>query len=107
MMVEIVVHALSATPDRLDDHRLENELTGMITRYLGGAPRWLRTISSSSTGYAAGGGPAGPSWASRRRPAPTREVAFVYRLRGGRIAERWAVRDDLAMVRQLGAFGAG
>jgi AcrR family transcriptional regulator len=39
MMVEIVVHALSATPDRLDDHRLENELTAMITRYLGGAPR--------------------------------------------------------------------
>jgi predicted ester cyclase len=30
------------------------------------------------------------------------EVAFMYRFEGGRIAERWAVRDDLAMVLQLG-----
>jgi predicted ester cyclase len=33
-----------------------------------------------------------------------REVAFVYRLVEGRIAERWAVRDDLTMLRQLGAI---
>jgi predicted ester cyclase len=33
----------------------------------------------------------------------TREVAFMYRLEGGRIAERWAVRDDLGMMQQLGA----
>jgi predicted ester cyclase len=33
-----------------------------------------------------------------------REVAFIYRLSGGRIAERWAVRDDLTMLRQLGAL---
>jgi ketosteroid isomerase-like protein len=29
------------------------------------------------------------------------EVAFMYRLRDGRIAERWAVRDDLGMILQL------
>ena len=29
------------------------------------------------------------------------DVAFMYRLRNGRIAERWAVRDDLAMIKQL------
>jgi predicted ester cyclase len=29
------------------------------------------------------------------------DVAFMYRFRAGRIAERWAVRDDLAMIRQL------
>ena len=34
----------------------------------------------------------------------TRDVAFAYRLTGGRIAERWAIRDDLAMLRQLGAL---
>ncbi|TCK22188.1 TetR/AcrR family transcriptional regulator [Pseudonocardia endophytica] len=34
MMVEIVVHGLSATSDRVDEHRLESELTAMITRYL-------------------------------------------------------------------------
>ncbi len=32
------------------------------------------------------------------------EVAFIYRLADGRIAERWAVRDDLTMLRQLGAI---
>jgi SnoaL-like polyketide cyclase len=29
------------------------------------------------------------------------EVAFMYRFEGGRITERWAVRDDLAMIQQL------
>ena len=33
----------------------------------------------------------------------TRDVAFMYRLEHGRIAERWAVRDDLGMMQQLGA----
>ena len=33
----------------------------------------------------------------------TRDVAFAYRLVDGRIAERWAIRDDLAMLLQLGA----
>jgi predicted ester cyclase len=28
----------------------------------------------------------------------TRDVAFAYRLVDGRIAERWAIRDDLAML---------
>jgi predicted ester cyclase len=34
----------------------------------------------------------------------TRDVAFAYRLREGRIVERWAIRDDLAMLQQLGAW---
>jgi ketosteroid isomerase-like protein len=32
------------------------------------------------------------------------DVAFAYRLVDGRIAERWAVRDDLGMLLQLGAL---
>ena len=32
-----------------------------------------------------------------------RDVAFAYRLRDARIAERWAIRDDLAMLQQLAA----
>ena len=34
--------------------------------------------------------------------AYTYDVAFMYRFERGRIAERWAVRDDLAMIQQLG-----
>jgi predicted ester cyclase len=34
-----------------------------------------------------------------------RGFAVMYRLQDGKIAERWAVRDDLGMLRQLGALG--
>ena len=38
-------------------------------------------------------------------PGPySRHVAFCYRIQDGKIAERWAMRDDLTMLRQLGAF---
>jgi predicted ester cyclase len=33
----------------------------------------------------------------------TRDTAFAYRLLDGRIDERWAIRDDLGMMLQLGA----
>jgi predicted ester cyclase len=33
-----------------------------------------------------------------------RDVAFMYRLVDGRIAERWAIRDDLGLMLQLGAL---
>lgn len=40
-------------------------------------------------------------------PAPAgdyaREVVFMYRVSDGRVAERWAIRDDLGFLRQLGA----
>ncbi|HEV7647653.1 MAG TPA: ester cyclase [Actinophytocola sp.] len=36
----------------------------------------------------------------------TREFSVMYRLSAGRIAERWAVRDDLGMMLQLGAIEA-
>ncbi len=31
-------------------------------------------------------------------------VIYIHRLAGGQIVERWAVRDDLAMLQQLGAI---
>ena len=34
-----------------------------------------------------------------------RDPAFACRLVAGRIAERWAIRDDLAMLLQLGRSG--
>jgi predicted ester cyclase len=33
-----------------------------------------------------------------------RDTAFAYRLMDGRITERWAIRDDLAMLLQLGVL---
>ncbi len=42
-----------------------------------------------------------------RAGAYARDVAMMYRIADGRIAERWAVRDDLAMMRQLGATIVG
>lgn len=38
-------------------------------------------------------------------PGPySRGFAAMYRFENGRIAERWAVRDDLTVLRQLGAL---
>lgn len=37
----------------------------------------------------------------------TRDTAFGYRLVDGRISERWAIRDDLGMMLQLGAIVPG
>ena len=33
------------------------------------------------------------------------EHIHIYRVTHGKLAEHWVVRDDLAMLRQLGAFG--
>jgi hypothetical protein len=35
-----------------------------------------------------------------------RDFAAMYRFEDGRIAERWAIRDDLGMLKPLRAFGA-
>jgi predicted ester cyclase len=37
----------------------------------------------------------------------TRDTMFAYRLVGGRITERRAIRDDLAMIKQLGGITRG
>ena len=34
------------------------------------------------------------------------DFAAMYRFEDGKIAERWAIRDDLGMLQQLGAFDA-
>ena len=56
----------------------------------------------------AGGSTAGPEVRFRGFDASAetyrRDVAFTYRLAAGKIAERWATRDDLAMLLQLGAL---
>ncbi len=56
-------------------------------------------------GMRAGTWRGGPFLGFDVNPGPySRHVAFCYRIQDGKIAERWAMRDDLAMLRQLGAF---
>ena len=50
-----------------------------------------------------------PSFRGVATPNPGRiatELAHMFRLEGGRIAEHWAVRDDLGMMQQLGVLPA-
>ncbi len=55
-------------------------------------------------GVRGGDWPGGPFLGFDAGPGEyAREVVFVYRLEDGKIAERWAIRDDLTMLRQLGA----
>lgn len=49
--------------------------------------------------------PGGPFLGFETPPGTApRDVAFAYRLVNGQIAERWAIRDDLSMLVQLGAL---
>ncbi len=36
----------------------------------------------------------------------TRDCAFMFRVRDGKVTDRWAIRDDLAMIADLGAIRA-
>jgi len=56
-------------------------------------------------GVRAGTWRGGPFLGFDVNPGPySRDVAFCYRIQDGKIAERWAIRDDLTMLRQLGAI---
>jgi predicted ester cyclase len=111
------------TPDMVNHALAPSRPVGLAgTReFLAGAARfrsdgWQRLVVIAENdfvvqhGVRGGAWPGGPFLGIDAAPAPyAREVAFVYRLAGlagGRIAERWAVRDDLGMLRQLGAFPA-
>lgn len=105
------------TPDMVNHALAPSRPAGLAgTReFLSGAARfradgWQRlTVVADADhvvqhGVRGGHWPGGPFLGFDAAAGPySREVAFVYRLNGGRIAERWAVRDDLTMLRQLGA----
>lgn len=56
-------------------------------------------------GHRGGHWQGGPLFGFDLRPGTYhREVVFLYRLHDGRITDRWAVRDDLTMLRQLGGI---
>ena len=106
------------TPDMVNHALAPSRPAGLAgTReFLAGAARfrsdgWQRLVVVAENDFVVQHGVRGGAWSGGTflgidaAPGPyAREVAFVYRLVGGRIAERWAVRDDLGMLRQLGAF---
>jgi len=62
---------------------------------------------SSRLAVAGETGPAETSWVFRPGPGSClRDFAAMYRFEDGKIAERWAIRDELGMLKQLGAFDA-
>jgi|SRR5882757_40424 len=109
------------TPDMVNHSLAPSRPPGLAgTReFLAGAARfhsdgWQRLVVVAENdlvvqhGVRGGTWPGGPFLGIDAAAGPyAREVAFVYRLVDGRIAERWAVRDDLAMLRQLGALHRG
>ena len=105
------------TPDMVNHALAPSRPRGLAgTReFLAGAARfhsdgWQRLVVIAEDDYVVQHGvrggtwPGGPFLGVDAAPGPyAREVAFIYRMAEGRIAERWAVRDDLGMLRQLGA----
>jgi ketosteroid isomerase-like protein len=72
---------------------------------------WTDSVMVAEGDYVVQFGVRGGTWRGGRflgidaDPGPySREVAFCYRIEDGKIAERWAMRDDLTMLRQLGAL---
>jgi ketosteroid isomerase-like protein len=72
---------------------------------------WSESVMVAEGDYVVQFGVRGGTWRGGQflgidaDPGPySREVAFCYRIEDGKIAERWAMRDDLTMLRQLGAF---
>jgi predicted ester cyclase len=72
---------------------------------------WTHSVMVAEGDYVVQFGVRGGNWRGGpflgidANPGPySREVAFCYRIEGNKIAERWAMRDDLTMLRQLGAL---
>lgn len=105
---DMVNHSLApGRPSGIEGTRqLLNEV-----RFSGRAGRWLHSVVVAENDMVVQFGVRAAEWtgsAFRGFSTPsgqyTADAAFVYRLVDGRIAERWAVRDDLAMLIQLGAL---
>jgi ketosteroid isomerase-like protein len=105
---EMVNHSLAPSrPEGLEGTR-EFLRTGMPQLNEDG---WTDSVVVAEGDYVVQFGVRGGNWRGgpflgiEANPGPySREVAFCYRIQDGMIAERWAMRDDLTMLRQLGAL---
>jgi predicted ester cyclase len=105
---DIVNHALApGRPSGLEGTR---EFLRAAQRDVHGA-RWRESFMVAENDLVVQFGPREQHWPGgqfRGFDVPAgifiRDTAFAYRVIDGRIAERWAIRDDLAMLLQLGAL---
>ena len=102
---EMTNHALA--PDRPAGLAGTREFLRAAARFRSDRWRELTVVAEGDYvvqyGVRAGQWPGGPFLGISAPAGPyARGTAFMYRLVDGRIAERWAVRDDLGMIRQLG-----
>jgi ketosteroid isomerase-like protein len=103
---DLVNHALAPNmPAGLEGTR-QFLMSARRDRYPG---RWVESIVVAEDDMVVQFGPRELHWPGGRfrgfdlaEGVCTRDVAFAYRFRDGRVAERWAIRDDLAMLLQLG-----
>jgi predicted ester cyclase len=105
---DMVNHALAPSrPKGLEGTR-EFLRTGMALLNEDG---WTDSVMVAEGDYVVQFGIRGGNWSGGpflgvdANPGPySREVAYCYRIEGNKIAERWAMRDDLTMLRQLGGL---
>ena len=106
---DLVNHALA--PDRPAGLAGTREFLETIGRTSFVDHRWDELTVVAEGAYVVQFGKRGGHWPGGRflgvdAPAGdySRDFAAAYRFAEGRIAERWAIRDDLGMLRQLGAL---
>jgi predicted ester cyclase len=107
---DMVNHALA--PDRPAGLAGTREFLRTQGRYQMTGQRWVDLTVIAEGDYVVQFGRRGGDWAGgdfMGIPAGpgsyVRDFAAMYRFEDGKIAERWVVRDDLGMLRQLGAIG--
>jgi len=95
-MKRIIQYVRSAFPDGRQDVDLEIAEGDLVVE--------LITSTGTQSGEVAHTpwGPVAPTG----RPVSWQSVR-IYRVSGGKIVEHWAVRDDLHMLQQIGAFPEG
>jgi ketosteroid isomerase-like protein len=103
---DFVNHALAPGTNGIEGTR--EFLSSPGRRAHGG--RWVERVVVAERDYVIEYGVRAGNWPAGRFRGfhvPTghyeRDVAFVYRLRDRRIAERWEIGDDLGLMLQLGA----
>ena len=108
---DMVNHALA--PDRPAGLSGTREFLETQGRHQMTGQYWDELVVVADGDYIVQFGRRGGDWAggdfmgiSAEAGSYVRELASMYRFEDGKLAERWAIRDDLGMLKQLGAFEA-